>query len=67
MVMAMMAATAATATTVTRAMAATAAVAGQCLVGTADQGNSNDREKDRDPENQCAIHPRILQLTGTLA
>jgi hypothetical protein len=42
-------------------------MAGQSLIGTADQGDSNDREKDRDPENQCAIHPRILQLTGTLA
>jgi hypothetical protein len=61
------AATAAAATTTVTRMAATAAVASQCLVGTASQGDANDREKDRDPENQCAIHPRILQLTGTLA
>jgi opacity protein-like surface antigen len=65
--MAMMATTAATAAaiataaTVTR-MAAAAAMAGHSLVGTADQGDPDDREKDRDPKNQCAIHPRILQL-----
>jgi hypothetical protein len=48
-------------------MAAAAAMSGQSRVGTADQGNPNDREKDRDPKNQCSIHPRILQLTGNLA
>src|SRR5207247_2650832 len=25
------------------------------------EGDANDREKDRDSENQCTIHPRFLQ------
>lgn len=55
------AATASAATAITGGMAAAAAMASQSLIRTADQGDPDDREKDRDPKNQCAIHPRILQ------
>ncbi len=48
--------------TVTIAIAgATTAVAGNCCVVTTHQGDANHREKDRDAQNQCTIHPRILQ------
>jgi hypothetical protein len=46
-------------------IAAVAAVTGNRDLVTAHQGNANHREKNRDAEKQCAIHPRILQLTGT--
>jgi hypothetical protein len=56
------------------AMAATAAIAtiaraiatmpeGRGLLLTAHEGDSNQREKDRDTKNNNAIHPQILQLT----
>ncbi len=43
-------------------MAAAAAMSRDSFARTADEGDSNDREKNRDAENQCSIHPRILQL-----
>jgi hypothetical protein len=56
----------ATAVATTAAVAAgvtsTAAVTSDRRTRTADQGDSDDREKDRESNNQCAIHPRILQL-----
>lgn len=56
------AATVATVTTVTVATAAAVtAMASQYLVVTAQKGDSDDREKDRDPEGQSSIHPLILQ------
>jgi hypothetical protein len=57
------ASSAATAVTTTATTArAMAAVTSQNLVAvTAQEGNANDREKDRDSENQCTIHPRFLQ------
>lgn len=59
------AATIATATPVTTAAIAAAAtvtaVASQYLVVTAQKGDADDREKDRDPEGQSSIHPLILQ------
>jgi uncharacterized membrane protein len=61
MMMVTMAATA-VATTIAAAVTSTAAVTGDRRAGAADQGNSDDREKDRESNNQCAIHPRILQL-----
>ena len=48
-------------------VAAATAVTGHRLVGTADEGDSDDREKHRDAENQCSIHPRILQTSSNLA
>jgi hypothetical protein len=61
-----MAAVATMATTIA-AMATTAAVAeGHDLAITAHEGNTNQREKQRETENNDAIHPQILQLlTGT--
>jgi hypothetical protein len=58
---------------VARRMAAVAAVAttaaeqaGLRLILTAQEGDSNQREKDRDTQNNNTVHPRILQLlTGT--
>lgn len=46
-------------------MAAVATVASDGLLLTANQGDTNDRDKKRDPKNKSAIHPRILQRTGT--
>jgi hypothetical protein len=60
-------ASATAAAAITRGMAAAAAMSGESRVRTANQGDPNDREKNRDPKNQCSIHPRILQLTGNLA
>ncbi len=54
------------ATTVAATVATAAAVSGHCLVGTADKGDADDREKHRDAENQCSIHPRILQTSSKL-
>jgi hypothetical protein len=62
MMMVTMAATAVATTTITTGVTSTAAVTGDRRAGAADQGNSDDREKDRESNNQCAIHPRILQL-----
>ena len=46
----------------TRATVATmATMAGDCNVLTAQEGDAQDRDEDRDTENQCTIHPRILQ------
>jgi hypothetical protein len=64
--MTMMAA-AATIATAAASMAAAAAMTSDGLVGTADEGDSDDRDKHREAEKQCPIHPRILQLTGNLA
>jgi hypothetical protein len=58
---------------VARRMAAVAAMAAaatkQASVGlflTAHEGDSNQREEDRDTQNNNTVHPRILQLlTGT--
>jgi hypothetical protein len=58
---------------VARRVAAIAAIAAaaaeQASVGlflTAHEGDSNQREKDRDTQNNNTVHPRILQLlTGT--
>jgi hypothetical protein len=49
------------------AMAATATEeASVGLLLTAHEGDSNQREKDRDTQNNNTVHPRILQLlTGT--
>ena len=33
---------------------------------TADEGDADDREKDRDAQNQCTIHPKFLHKTGTV-
>jgi hypothetical protein len=71
--------TVATVTTVASAMATVTAVAaiaaiaptaattkGQSLAVTAHEGNTNQREKQRETENNDSIHPQILQLlTGT--
>jgi hypothetical protein len=49
--------------------AVTAAATEQASIGlllTAHEGDSNQREKDRDTQNNNTVHPRILQLlTGT--
>jgi hypothetical protein len=61
-------ATAVAAMTGVAAIAATAAMAerGQGLAFTAHEGNTNQREKQRETEYNDAIHPQILQLlTGT--
>jgi hypothetical protein len=58
---------------VARRMAAVAAIAAAAtkeasvgLLLTAHEGDSNQREKDRDTKNDNTVHPRILQLlTGT--
>jgi hypothetical protein len=58
---------------VARRMAAVAAIAAAAtkeasvgLLLTAHEGDSNQREKDRDTQNNNTVHPRILQLlTGT--
>ena len=58
---------------IARRMAAIAAVAAAAakeasigLLLTAHEGDSNQREKDRDTQNDDTVHPRILQLlTGT--
>lgn len=55
-------AAAAAITAAARAIArATAAVTGNRLAGPADERQANHREKHRDAQNQCTIHPRILQ------
>ena len=41
--------------------AAVTTVTGLSLLLTAYQGETNDREKQRDPKKQCTIHTRILQ------
>jgi hypothetical protein len=55
----------AVATTAAATAATVAAVTSQNLVVTAHQGDADDREENRDPENQCTIHPKNLQQTGT--
>jgi hypothetical protein len=58
---------------IARRMAAVAAIAAAAtkeasvgLLLTAHEGDSNQREKDRDTQNNNTVHPRILQLlTGT--
>jgi len=57
---------AATIAAYTTAVAAVATVTGDGLAVTAQKGDADNREKDRDAKNQCSIHPRILQ-TGSLA
>jgi hypothetical protein len=54
-------------TAVATTVATAAAVTGHCLVSAADEGDADDREKHRDAENQCSIHPRILQTSSNLA
>ena len=50
-----------TAASVHFAAAATAMMARFGNILTAHEGQSNDREENRDPKNQRAIHPRVLQ------
>jgi hypothetical protein len=56
------AATTAAITTVA-AMATMATVAGNSRLLTTQQGDADDRDKNRDAHNQSAVHPRILQKT----
>ena len=50
------------------AAAAAATVTGNGHLFTAHKGDADNREKHRDSQNQCTVHPRILQQkTGTLA
>jgi hypothetical protein len=58
-VMAMAMATAAAAAMATTAAAAT--VTGNGHLFTAHKGDADNREKHRDAQNQCTVHPRILQ------
>jgi hypothetical protein len=67
-----MASTAAMATGMAAAMASTAAATtkdeGGSLVFTADEGDSNQGEKQRQSKNNNTVHPQILQLlTGTVS
>lgn len=39
-----------------------ATVAGNSLIFSADQANSQDRKENRDPKHKCAIHRRFLQV-----
>jgi len=55
--------TTATAAVATAATMATVASNGHLL--TAHQGDTDDREKQRDAQNQRAIHPRNPPQTGT--
>jgi hypothetical protein len=49
-------------------MAAVAAMTGDSRLLTAQQGDADNRDENRDSHNQSAVHPRILQQkTGTLA
>jgi hypothetical protein len=57
------AAAAAIATARITAAGETAKNKGRRLVFTADEGDSNQREKHRDTQNNNSVHPRILQLT----
>jgi hypothetical protein len=55
-------AAAAASTTITRAATATmATMAGDSRLLTTQEGDADDRDKNRDPHNQSAVHPRILQ------
>jgi hypothetical protein len=56
----------ASAATITTAptVAAVATVTGDGLAVTADKGDANHREENRDAKNQCSIHPRILQTSN---
>jgi hypothetical protein len=49
----------------TAATTATASVTGQSLGIAPNQGDADDREKDRDAEQNSTIHPKFLQQTGT--
>jgi hypothetical protein len=61
-----MAAVATMATTIAAMATAAAMAKGHDLAITAHEGNTNQREKQRETENNDAIHPQILQLlTGT--
>jgi hypothetical protein len=42
------------------ASTAVTAVAGDSLIFTAQQGDADDREKDRDAQHNSSVHPRIL-------
>lgn len=48
------------------AVATVATVAGNGRAFTAQKGQSDNREQDRDAQNQCTIHSNILQ-TSTVA
>jgi hypothetical protein len=48
----------------TTTIAAVATVTGDGLAVTAQKGDANHREKNRDAKNQCSIHPRILQTSN---
>jgi hypothetical protein len=45
----------------TRTSTTLAAVAGQDFVIAPDESDADDREKNRDAEYQCTIHPQVLQ------
>jgi hypothetical protein len=55
--------TAASAAIATDSIAAVATVTGDGLVFTAQHGDADNREENRDAQNQCTIHPRILQTS----
>ncbi len=52
---------AAIATIPAAAIAAIAAMAGHDLVFTAQEGDADHREENRDAKHQCSIHPKFLQ------
>lgn len=41
-----------------------ATVTGDGLTVTAQQGDADNREENRDAQKQCSIHPRILQTSN---
>ncbi|HTU25904.1 MAG TPA: hypothetical protein VMF30_10935 [Pirellulales bacterium] len=47
------------------ARAAMATMTGHSRFLTADQGDADDREEDRDAKDKHTIHPKILQVTGS--
>jgi hypothetical protein len=59
--MATTAAVAAAAATIAAAAATTAMTEGHRLVVTAQEGDADDREKDRETENNNTVHSQILQ------
>jgi hypothetical protein len=45
-------------------IAAMATMTGHGRAVTAQQGDADNREENRDAKNQCSIHPRILQTSN---
>jgi hypothetical protein len=57
-------AAAATVTTVTRAIAIrVTAVTSNGFLFTAQEGDADDREKDRDTQKHSSIHPKLLEVS----